>query len=281
MALVLAALSAVIYGTADFAGGMASRRNDGVAVTLSTQVIGLGAVLVAVAVWPGVVVVTGADLGWGALGGVGGGLGLMCFYPALGRGPMSVVAPTTAVCSALLPALIGVSIDGWPSAWTTAGVAVALPAIGLAAREASGEHRVVEPLTVLLSIGAGIGFGVFFAALSAASDRSGMWPLLAARVASVSLVILVWSRRGRPTMRPVSGTGWYVAAAGGFDVVANGFFVLAVRGGSLTWVAVIGSMYPVSTVLLARLVLRERLGALQRLGLGLAAAALVLVAAGR
>jgi len=281
VALVLAALSALVYGSADFSGGMASRRNDGIAVTLSTQVIGLGAVAVAVAVWPGVVVVGGADLGWGALAGVAGGLGLMCFYPALARGPMSVVAPTTAVCSALLPALVGIGLDGWPSGWTTAGVLVALPAIGLAAREASGEHRVVEPLTVLLSVAAGIGFGAFFVAISAASEDSGMWPLLAARVASVSLVITVWSRRGRPTTRPVPGTGWYVAAAGCLDVLANGFYVLAVRGGSLTWVSVIGSMYPVSTVLLARLVLRERLGPLQRLGLGLAAVALVLVAVGR
>ena len=281
MTLLLAALSAVIYGSADFAGGMASRRNDGVAVTLSTQLIGLVAVAVAVAVWPATVMVTGADLGWGALGGVGGGLGLMCFYPALGRGPMSVVAPTTAVCSALLPAMIGVAVSGWPSGWTTAGVAVALPAIGLAAREASGEERVVEPFTVLLSVAAGVGFGVFFAALSVAGDRSGMWPLLAARVASVSLVIAVWTRRGRPTLRPARGTGWFVALAGGLDVVANGLYLLAVRGGALAWVAVIGSMYPVSTVLLARVVLRERLGPLQRMGLGLAGAALVLVAAGR
>lgn len=176
MSLILAAMSALVFGSADFAGGTASKRNDGIAVTMSSQIIGLAVVLLSVALWPGDVVAGRSDVLWGCIGGVGGGLGLMCFYPALAKGPMSVVAPTTAVVSAVVPVVAGVLLDGAPSWLTSIGIIIALPAIALVAREAAGGDAGVDPRIVGLAIAAGLGFGWFFVALSRASSDSGMWP---------------------------------------------------------------------------------------------------------
>lgn len=280
MAVLLAALSAVVYGTADFAGGFASRRNDGVQVTLVSQLFGLAAIVVAIVVWPVATSHGAADLWWGALAGACGGLGLMCFYTALGRGPMSVVAPLTAVLSAVVPVAAGLLAGQRPSAVTLAGIAVALPAIGLVAREPTAELERVAPATLGLAALSGLGFGGFFVAVSNAGASSGMWPLLGARLASVALVGAVWALRRLP-FRPAPGTWVWVVAAGVVDVFANALYLLAVRQGELVWVAVIGAMYPVSTVILARTVLGERLWPLQRVGLVLAAGAVALVAAGR
>ena len=138
MAILLAALSSLVYGTADFTGGYASRRNDGMVVTVVSQGCGLAALVIALLLWPHVTV-TASDMWWGAFAGAGGGIGLMFFYPALAVGPMSVVAPTTAVCSAVLPVFVGLATGDRPGAAALVGIVAALPAIVLVARE-SGSH---------------------------------------------------------------------------------------------------------------------------------------------
>ena len=277
MPVLLAALSSVVYGTADFAGGLASRRNDGVVVTVTSQMFGCIVLALALLLWPDVTV-TRPDLLWGALAGVGGGVGLMFFYPALALGPMSVVAPTTAVCSATVPLVVGLVGGDRPSGLALCGVLLALPAIVLVARE-SGSHGRAAPRTVLMSVLAGGGFGLFFIGMGQASADAGMWPLAGARVASIGLVglLCVFTRR---SLRLTPGTTPMVAFAGTLDLTANALYLLAATRGLLSVVAVLGSLYPVSTVVLAVVFLKERLSVSQLVGVALATVAVALFALG-
>lgn len=277
MPVLLATLSSLVYGTADFTGGIASRRNDGVVVTVVSQTFGCVALVVALAVWPEVTV-GASDLWWGALAGVGGGLGLMCFYPALAKGPMSAVAPTTAVCSAVVPLLAGLVAGERPSPPALAGVLLALPAIVLVARE-SGSHGRADARVVAMSVAAGVGFGWFFIGVSQASQDAGMWPLAGARVASIGLVGSLCLFTGR-SFRPARGTTPTVALAGVLDLLANALYLLAATRGLLSVVSVLGSLYPASTVLLAVAFLHERLSRPQWVGVVMAVGAVALVAAG-
>jgi len=267
----------LVYGTADFLGGLASRRNDGMVVTVVSQSFGCIVLGVAVLLWPEVTVES-SDLWWGALAGVGGGLGLMCFYPALATGPMSVVAPTTAVCSAVVPLVAGLVLGDRPSGPAMAGVLLALPAIVLVARE-SGSHGRAQPRTVMMAVAAGVGFGWFFIGVSQASEHSGLWPLVGARVASIGMVGLACLLSGR-SLRPTVGTTPLVASAGMLDLVANTLYLLAATRGLLSVVAVLGSLYPASTVLLAMWFLHERLSRAQAVGVAMAVGAVALIAVG-
>lgn len=277
MPVLLAALSSLVYGTADFAGGMASRRNDGLVVTVVSQTFGCVVLVAALVLWPEVTVHP-ADLWWGAFAGVGGGLGLMCFYPALARGPMSVVAPTTAVCSAIVPLLVGLATGDRPAPLALVGVLLAIPAIVMVARE-SGSHGRAEPRIVAMAVLAGVGFGTFFIGMAQTSSHAGMWPLAGARVASIGLVGLVCVATRR-SLRPTEGTTGLVAVAGMLDLVANALYLLAATRGLLSVVSVLGSLYPAATVILAVLFLHERLAKSQWVGVALAALAVALVAAG-
>lgn len=275
--IVFAALSALIYGTADFFGGLASQRVPALVVTVISQMVGLGLLVVVAPLWPHPDL-TGIDWAWGAAGGLMGAFGLALFYAALARGPMAVVALVTALVSAILPVIVGV-VEGdrpHPLAWV--GVVVALGAIGLVA----GTHRGsvhVDRRTLSSSVAAGVGFGSFFVLLAQTHSGAGLIPLLAARTASVSIVMVavVVSRR---RLRLGSGNRLLVVSTGVFDVFANSLYLMAVSTGLLSTVAVVSAMYPASTVVLARVVLGERLSFGQRLGLIAAAIAVVLVALG-
>ncbi len=277
MPVFLATLSALVYGTADFMGGLASKRTHGVVVTAVSQMWGLLALAVALLLWPDTTV-TSTDIWAGLAAGVGGGLGLICFYPALAAGPMSVVAPTTAVCSAVVPLVVGLATGERPSALALTGALLALPAVVLVARE-SGSHGKAEPRIVALSVAAGVGFGLFFVGLAGASSDAGMWPLAAARMASLAFVIplCLLTRRG---LRVAEGALPLIAFTGMLDVTANGLYLLAAGQGLLSVVAVLGSLYPASTVLLAMAMLHERLSRTQVVGLVLAGVAVALIAIG-
>lgn len=276
---LLAAASSIVYGTADFAGGLASKKNDGLIVTFVSQCLGVVALAIAMIVWPEGTA-RWSDIGWGVCGGAAGGLGLSFFYPALAAGPMSVVAPVTALCSAALPLVVGVGLGDRPGALAWMGLVVALPAIGLVARERNDEHRSAARSTLVSSLIAGTGFGLFFVFLSAAENGSGLWPLVGSRVGSLSFVggMIVLRRR---TFRISKGSWPAISVAGVGDIGANALYLVALSRGLLSIVAVIGSMYPASTVVLARIWLGERMARAQIIGLLLAAVALALVAIGR
>ena len=276
---LMAAGSSLVYGSADFMGGLASKRTDGVVVTVRSQIWGLIPLAIGLVLWSGVDVGP-ADVLWGMLGGVGGGLGLMFFYPALAAGPMSVVAPVTGLCSAIVPLVTGIALGDRPSTLALVGLALALPAIGLVARGDVASDVRASRATVLRAAAAGAGFGLFFVALAQTSADSGLWPLVGARVGSIgSLAVVMLATRRSWRVAPESQVA--VVLAGMLDVVANSMYLVAAGIGLLSVVAVLGSLYPVATVILARVVLGERIGRGQLVGIGLAAAALTLVALGR
>ena len=279
IAVLLSVASAVSYGTADFLGGLATRRAVATAVVLVSQSVGLATLAVVLALTDRQVP-PAADLGWGALAGLCGMVGLVLFYQALATGTMSVVAPVTAVVSAVVPVTFGLAIGERPGWLALAGIVVAVPAIvllGWGGGGGPGEHRRVDRGALALSVGAGVGFGLFFVTLSRASSDAGLWPVLAARCASVaSLMLLVSVRRSWTTVRPAATP--LDAGAGILDTTANALYLLAVQRGLLSEVAVLSSLYPASTIVLARSVLHERLARLQWWGLALAGLAVVAIA---
>ncbi|NEK87899.1 EamA family transporter [Blastococcus saxobsidens] len=276
MAVVLAVASAVVYGASDFVGGLASRRAPVFGVVAVSQVAGLLA-LVALLPWLGGPV-SAADLVWGAAAGLAGSTGLLVFFRTLARGVMSVVAPVTAVTAAAVPVLVGLLGGERIGAWATAGIAVALVAVVLvSAEDGVGALRSARPTTLLPALAAGAAFGLFFVLLDRTSADAGLTPLVAARVASVLLVLSVALAGGRP-LRTDGAALPLVVLSGLGDMTANALFLLATQqDGQLAITGVLASLYPVSTVVLALVVLRERLAAAQLAGLGSAVAAVVLI----
>lgn len=292
IAVVLAALSSVSYGASDFSGAMASKRTDSAIVTVLSQLVSLltlGAVLLVLTpdAWRLV------DLAWGALGGVGVAVALTCFYRALAIGPMSTAAATTALVGALVPLVAGLALGERPSTITFVGIVVSIPAAVMVSAGGAGGRgslrltprerylfREHAARTTRLAVVAGFGFGLFFVALSRTSSDSGLFPLVGARAASILVLALVLTV-GRSWDRADRSSWGYIVLAGVLDCAANAFYLTALDEGQLTWVAAITSLYPATTVLLASVVLRERLTRMQLVGLALAGAALALVAVGR
>jgi drug/metabolite transporter (DMT)-like permease len=271
MPVPFALSSAVAYGFGDFAGGLAARRTPVLRVTAVAQAAGLAALLPAAFLVPGHV--SGAALGFGALAGVGGMSGLLLYMRGLAVGPMGVVAPLSAVVGAGLPLVAGVFLGERPGATAWLALLVALVAIALAS--AGSRADAAAGAGLLYGLGAGLGFGLFFVLLDRTPDGSGLWPLVAGRVVSVALLavmLLSSQRRG-----PLNGLGLMVAC-GVLDTAANVLFLLATRTGALSVSGVLVSLYPVVVVVLARVVLRERLTGLQLTGVGLALTASALLA---
>ena len=274
MSPLFALLSSLSYGAADFLGGLATRRTGRVlAVVVLSQAAGLTMVLAALTVAGGDL--EPADGGWAAGAGIFGALGLVMLYRGLSIGVMSVVAPLSAVMTALVPVGWGLIGGERPSAIALAAVPLLLVAIALVSGAAGGVHRgpgLAEGLA------AGIGFGIFFILL-AETQSAELWTLTFARVASITVLaaIAVLSGAG---LRPGGGAGWLIVGAGTIDMTANLFFLLAERRGLLTLVSVIAALYPAGTVLLARLVLHEHITRPQLIGLGCAAVGVAMIATG-
>lgn len=276
MAVLLALCCAATYGVGDFFGGLAAKRAAAAAVLWWSHLLGV-VVLLALAL-----VVTGdpttRSLSLGALGGLAGAAGVGLLYRALAIGPMSTVAPVTALLAAAVPVAAGFAKGERPGALVLVGMIAAVGAILLVSAEGGGSYRPADPRGVVLALGAGLGFGLFFVALSYTHDDSGLWPLVGARLSSVATIgILV--ALGRVDAAIPRGPGRRLTAgAGVLDVTANVLYLLAIRQGLLSVVSVLAALYPVSTVVLAHLILRERYARLQKLGILIAIPAAILLA---
>ncbi|MFF5175147.1 EamA family transporter [Micromonospora sp. NPDC000089] len=271
--IMLAAVSAVAFGTADFSGGKASRRADPIAVTVISQLLSVPLLLVLVLVVPGRP--AGADLAWGAAAGVAGAAGVVLLYRALAGGMMAVVAPITAITAAVVPIVAGLLTARSPGTLALCGAGLAVIAIGLVSLGEGGTRGRVSPRLIGLALAAGALFGVFFALLGQAGTAAGMWPVLAVRVSSIAFGVAL-AAGARVRLRLDRRVWGWAAAAGLLDSAANGLFLAAAARGHLSVVAAISALYPASTVLLALAVDRERLRPVQLAGLGFAAGALVL-----
>jgi drug/metabolite transporter (DMT)-like permease len=267
----------VSYGVADYCGGRSSRTVASSLVTLVGQSLSL--VLVAIGLvamstpWP-----DSASLLWGAAGGAVGAAALVLFYFALSNGVVTVVAPITAVTSALVPVVWSLADGERPAPVAYLGIVVALVAVALVSGATGSPGAVTSRLVVGCSLLAGAGFGVIFYAFSRAAADSGLWPLLAARVSSVPVVAVVVIVT-RPTLRLAAAeVRWLVPLSGVLDMAANLSYLYASRGTEqLSSVAVVASLYPAPTVVLAMLIDRERVSRSQLVGMVLAGVALALV----
>jgi drug/metabolite transporter (DMT)-like permease len=274
--VVLALASAVVYGASDFLGGLASRRTSVFGVVAMSQLVGLGALL-ALLPWLGGPV-SGADLAWGAASGLAGAAGLVVFFRTLAGGVMSVVAPVTAVTAAAVPVLVGLLRGETIGTAAALGIALALLAVVLVSADGGlSALRAARPAALAPALLAGSMFGLFFVLLDRTSSEAGLTPLVTARLASVGLVVAI-ALAGRQSLRVTRAALPLVAVSGVGDMTANALFLLATQAdGQLAITGVLASLYPVSTVVLAQVVLRERLVGAQITGLLTAAAAVVLI----
>lgn len=270
---LLGLTSAASWGAGDFCGGLAARRAPLPGVLVLGYAVGV-ALVAAAALGTGEALPPAAALGWAAAAGLSGTAGLAALYRGLAVGRMALVAPVSAVLSAALPVAWEALAGGLPPAARLAGFALAFCGIWLVA---SGGAAGVDRLGLALAGTAGLGFGGFLVLMHHAAAAGPFWPLAAARTTSLLLVLAAaWARR-RPWV-PSRGALPLVLLSGVLDAGGNAFFVLAGRAGRLDVAAVLSSLYPASTLLLAALLLRERVTRAQAAGIAAALAAIVLIA---
>ena len=281
-AVLLALLSAVLYGAGDFVGGLTSRRASTLAVVFISQFAGAVALLALLPLLPSATVVR-ADLIWGAFAGLAGGTGVALLYRALAIGTMSVVAPTTAVCAVVIPVAVSMLLGERPSSLSLTGVGIALLAIvlvGQASAPAESTHHARAATALTIAIASGVAIGIFYLALARTSSAAGLWPLLAARGASAVIFVMMALVSGHGALRMPRDVLPMAIACGMLDMTANALYLVATRGGPLSMIVTLASLYPASTVVLARLVLHERLSRLQIAGVAACLVAIVLVVGG-
>lgn len=276
---VLALLSAFAYGAADFLGGLATRRSNTTAVVIVSQAAGLALLAAVILFLPGSLP-QARDLAWGSIAGLAGGGGVALLYRALAIGPMSIVAPLTAVCAALVPVAVGVALGERLTPVAMVAIALALAAIILVGQEPERNALTAVRWDGLrIALGAGVLIGIFLVALARASPASGLWPLIPARVTSAVMFVAIALATGRSMRLP---TPVLPAAIGGgaLDMLANALYLAAVQRGPLSLMATLASLYPASTILLARVFLGERLSPTQVGGIACAVVATVLLVSG-
>ncbi len=284
MVILLGLAAAVLYGSGDFLGGMATRRAHVLVVLTVAETAAVIAALTAAAMWPGPASLAG--LAWGLSAGLTGGLGLIIFYVGLATGPMSVVAPVSGLVSTILPVAVALAQGERPGADVYAGALLCLVAIVLAS-SAGDTGAVPRPgraapgRAIGYGIASGASFGLFFLLIRNAGQSGELWPVAAGRIGELAIVLIAAAALRRGLLpRGAGGRPLLAAASAGvIDVVANTCYVAATRTGTFGLAVVLASLYPGVTVLLARVVLGERLRWVQRAGLGLAAIGILLVAA--
>ena len=268
----LSLASALSWGAADFSGGIAAKKSDVFGIVVVAHSAGL-ILMLALALLFHDPFPSRAAFGWGVLAGLCGAVGLASLYSALAVGKMGIAAPIAAVVTAVLPVIVGFATQGFPHLLRLFGFALGAISIWLIAMPASGLER---PKGVGLAILAGMGFGGFLVFSRLGGTVAVFWPLVAARAASVTVMLsLILSSRNRHL--PSKNTLLYAIVAGVLDSTGNALFVAASQRGRLDVAAVLSSFYPVSTVILARILLKERLSRLQTAGMALALASVPLI----
>ena len=274
MSPLLAALASLFYGVADFAGGLGSRQIGAIRVTPWSQLsgiplLGLGLIVVG---WEDVAT---ADLGYGAVAGAFGFIGMVALYGALAAGTMSTVAPLTGALTALIPVVWGLAAGEDITGRQWIGMALAFVAIILVARD-HDHARLTVPVVIRATV-ASAGFAAFFITLDFTREESGLWPLVTGRGVSIALgfaVLLAIKQIARPPKQAMPA----VVVAGNGDIAANIAALVALQTGPLGVTVVLTSIYPAFTALAAVVVLRERPSPVQVVGIALALVAAILLA---
>lgn len=275
LATVIFGLAASLFwGSGDFSGGLASRRDNASSVVFAAYAVG-AVMLVALALIWREPFPSPLGLLWGGSAGIAGTIGLIAFYKALAVGRMGTIAPVSAILTAGFPVLFSVFTEGLPSLLQLGGFGLALLAIGLISRPERAQGR---PEGIGLALLAGCAFGCFFILISRLNTTSTFWPLAVARLVSM-LFLLVLGRFQLRKMLPKRSVALLVVLTGAFDATGNAFFVLATHIGRLDVAVVLSSLYPAATVLLAAIVVKERVTRIQGLGILCALVAIPFISA--
>lgn len=277
--ITISLATAALFGSGDFLGGLAAKRASAAQVVVGSHAVGLvGITAAAVAVADQFRL---HDLLLGAAGGLFGGIGVGLLYRRLAVGPMHVVAPLTAITSAVVPTAWSVAIGEQLTAIAWTGIGLGLIAIGLVSGSApNGAATRVDAIVVTESLLAGCGFGAFFIFLDATDASSAPWPVVGARLCTTAGLLVVLPLLRRPLVASGAVSWLLIVGAGVFDVAANAGFLYATTRGALAVVSVLTSLYPIATVVLARAVLGERMTGAQGVGFVGAVGATVLIGAG-
>jgi drug/metabolite transporter (DMT)-like permease len=275
MGVILGLAAALLYGGSDFAGGLASRKLGAVPVNV------VGSFVAAALAWVALLVIGGPGptvhaVAWGLVSGLGGGIGTTMLYRGLARGQMSVVGPVSAVAAAGVPVAAGIAMGERPTVLALAGVLVALPAIVLVAAS-GGSLRGMLGSGMTDGLAAGAAFGVMFIGLAQAGQGAGLWPVVSEQTSSL-LLVLVIAIRSRVPLRPAIRAAGWPALVGASGMAATLLYFYATHFAMLATAAVLVSLYPGVTVLLARVLLHEKFSPVQRAGLSLCTLAVIAIA---
>lgn len=273
-AVTFGLISAASWGAGDFFGGVATKKASAYSVVVASQCVGFVLLLTLALIFrepfP-----SWSEMGWGALAGLLGTVGLVTLYYCLSRGRMGIAAPVSAVITAGLPVVVGAWVEGIPGWLQLLGFGVAIVAVWFLSRSEGTAFRWHD---IGLPLVAGVGFGLFLVVMGQVSDTAVFWPLVAARSASITaLVVGVTVMRGQlwPSRQSLPA----VVLSGILDSGGNGFFIVASQAGRLDVASIMSSLYPASTVALAWLILKERITRTQLVGIVAALIAIVLITA--
>jgi len=266
--------AALGWGAADFTGGLASRRTGAYRAVLYGEAVGLVFIVVALFVirepLPNL-----APLGMVLFAGAIGTTGLLMLFHAMESGKMSIATPVSALMAATLPVLAGTLLEGFPGLLTFLGFGLSLSAIWLISREEGNHSRILDHLSDLrLPLLAGIGFGTYFILVHEAAQQSTYWTMFASRIGGV-LVMFVFMLARRKTWRVARDAGPLIILNGFLDIAGNGFYIFASQAGRLDVAAVLSSLYPAATVILAAILLKERVARSQAIGILLVLIAII------
>jgi uncharacterized membrane protein len=265
-------ISAVTWGAGDFSGGMAVKRTNPYGAVIAAHAVSL-VVLLVLGTVTGEPVPPARDLLWGCVAGVGGGIGLALLYSALASGQMSIASPVSALVAAGLPVFVGTFSDGMPGVGTLIGFALALAAVWLIS---GGVGLKLQTNKLFMPFFSGVCFATFFIFLDKGSGQSILWPLVATRIASITS-LLSFSVATRQPWVPTRDSWIPIIISSLLDSAGNALYAMSARMGRMDVAAVLGSLYPGSTVLLAWFILKERVSSLQMIGIFVALVAIVLI----
>lgn len=265
--------SAICWGAGDFSGGIATKRSNVYGVVLISQIIGT-VLLIASALLLAEQLPDKSSIFWGAIAGVCGCFGLLALYRGLSIGKMGIVAPVAAVATAVMPVIFNILTEGMPPGYRFAGFGIAFAGVWLISGNENTKGIALNDLSLPLM--AGIGFGFFLISIDHVSEKAVLWPLVASRIASVGMLMgyhILKRHHELPTrnLLPV------VIVAGIFDTGGNTLFALASQAGRLDIAAVVSSLYPGATVILAWIILKERIRLRQWLGIFVSLAAIIII----
>ena len=275
LSIIYGLISALGWGAADFTGGLASKKSSPYQVLFLAEVAGLLPLVIITALVHEPLPALPAWL-WSALASTVGTLGLLILYRALAEGQMTIAAPVSALLAAIIPVLVGAVTEGLPHPITFLGFGLALTSVWVISQNGEMEGQRLNLRDLRLPLISGLFFGAYFVLIHQATQEAFFWPLVSARLAG-TLVMLIYAATMRGTMMPKRSVWPIVILGGMLDVIGNVFYVLASHTGRLDIAAVLGALYPASTVVLAWIFLHERLSRNQWIGIVLSLVAIILM----